>query len=125
MIHPTQIQDMLQAALETGGDFAEVFVEDRTNGQLGMTGGVVDTALSGRDFGIGIRIMKEHFSVYAYTSDMSQQSLIRLVPNRLPRPFAGVERQVHNRSHSIPTRSLITIRLLSFPTAHRNAPRST
>lgn len=26
MIHPTQIQDMLQAALETGGDFAEVFV---------------------------------------------------------------------------------------------------
>lgn len=38
MIHPTQIQDMLQAALETGGDFAEVFVEDRTNGQLGMTG---------------------------------------------------------------------------------------
>ncbi|MGG4213892.1 TldD/PmbA family protein [Paenibacillus sp. FSL L8-0638] len=112
MIHPTQIQDMLQAALETGGDFAEVFVEDRTNGQLGMTGGVVDTALSGRDFGIGIRIMKEHFSVYAYTSDMSEQSLIRLAKSAAKAIRGGGAPGAHTitlHPHAIPNQHPIAI----------------
>ncbi|MFD1885129.1 TldD/PmbA family protein [Paenibacillus wenxiniae] len=77
MLQPIVVERILQAALETGGDFAEVFVEDRTDRDLGMIGGVLERALSGRDYGIGIRILKGVFSVYAYTSDLSEDNLLR------------------------------------------------
>ncbi|MEW4370355.1 TldD/PmbA family protein [Paenibacillus kandeliae] len=77
MLQPALVENILQAALETGGDFAEVFVEDRIDRDLGMIGGVVERALSGRDYGIGIRILQGVFSVYAYTSDLSEQNLIQ------------------------------------------------
>lgn len=71
-------EKVLQAALETGGDFAEIFVEDKTSTSLNMIGGIVEKALSGRDFGIGIRIFKGFFSVYAYTNDGSEENLIKV-----------------------------------------------
>ncbi|WP_379134263.1 TldD/PmbA family protein [Paenibacillus sp. sgz500958] len=76
MLQKSVIENVLNAALETGGDFAEVFAEDRTNGRLEMIGGVLKTSLSGRDYGVGIRILKGSFSVYAYTNDSSEPNLI-------------------------------------------------
>lgn len=81
MLSQNSIEKVLQAALETGGDFAEVFVEDKTSSSLTMIGGVVEKALSGRDFGIGIRIFKGFFSVYAYTNDASVENLIKVARN--------------------------------------------
>jgi TldD protein len=78
MLNSSLIHNILTAALETGGDFAEVFVEDKTVGNLGMIGGVVETALSGRDFGVGIRILDGIFAVYAYTNDFSEENLIKV-----------------------------------------------
>ena len=71
-------EKVLQAALETGGDFAEIFVEDKTSSSLNMIGGMLEKALSGRDFGVGIRIFKGFFSVYAYTNDGSEENLIKV-----------------------------------------------
>jgi len=76
MLHKALIENVLNAALETGGDFAEVFAEDKTGGRLEMIGGVLETSLSGRDYGVGIRILKGNFSVYAYTNDSSEQNLV-------------------------------------------------
>ncbi|TCZ79875.1 TldD/PmbA family protein [Paenibacillus albiflavus] len=78
MLNPSLVHNILTAALETGGDFAEVFVEDKTVGNLGMIGGVVETALSGRDFGVGVRILNGSFAVYAYTNDFSEANLIKV-----------------------------------------------
>ncbi|HWR61202.1 MAG TPA: TldD/PmbA family protein [Clostridia bacterium] len=77
MLPQGTIEKVLNAAIETGGDFAEIFVEDRTGGSLNMIGGVLEKALSGRDFGIGIRIMKGDFYVYAYTNDPGEENLIK------------------------------------------------
>ena len=74
-------EKVLQAALETGGDFAEIFVEDKTSSSLNMIGGILEKALSGRDFGVGIRIFKGFFSVYAYTNDASEENLIKVARN--------------------------------------------
>lgn len=76
MLQEKVIQNILTAALETGGDFAEIFAEDRRNGRLEMVGGVLETSLSGRDYGVGIRVMKGLFSVYAYTNDGSESGLV-------------------------------------------------
>ncbi|MBL0387702.1 TldD/PmbA family protein [Tumebacillus sp. ITR2] len=81
MLSQALVQDVLYAALETGGDFAEVFVEDKTSSTIQMLGGVVDAAVSGRDFGVGIRILNGVFAVYAYTNDFSRDNLIKVARN--------------------------------------------
>lgn len=70
------IEDTLNAALSTGGDFAEIYVEDRTNTGILLIGGKVDSTMSGRDYGVGVRIFKGFNSVYAYTNKSDRDSLI-------------------------------------------------
>ena len=76
MLDRKLIEDTLTAALATGGDFAEVFVEDRTNNGIVMIGGKVESTMSGRDYGAGIRIFKGFNSVYAYTNKTDRATLI-------------------------------------------------
>ena len=40
MLSNKVIENVLYAALSTGGDFAEIFVEDRYNTNMRMTGGL-------------------------------------------------------------------------------------
>ena len=56
MLTKSQAEEILAAALEKGGDFAELFCEDTYSTNLGMVSGRVETAVSGRDYGVGIRI---------------------------------------------------------------------
>lgn len=76
MLNKQVIEDTLNAALTTGGDFAEVYVEDRTNNGIVMIGGKVESTMTGRDYGVGIRIFKGFNSVYAYTNKPDRDSLI-------------------------------------------------
>lgn len=76
MLSKSIIQEVLCKALCTGGDFSEIFLEDTIKNSLKMVDGKVDNAVSGRDFGIGIRIFKGLNSVYAYTNDMGRISLL-------------------------------------------------
>ena len=78
MLSKKVIENVLYAALSNGGDFAEVFVEDRFNTNIKMVGGYVENSISGRDFGIGIRIFDGLNSVYAYTNDSSEENLIKV-----------------------------------------------
>lgn len=78
MLTKSQAEEILAAALEKGGDFAELFCEDTYSTNLGMVSGRVETAVSGRDYGVGIRIFSGFNSVYAYTSDVSRENLIRV-----------------------------------------------
>lgn len=76
MISKNILQEVLAKALFTGGDFAEIFVEDTVNNSINMINGKVENAVSGRDFGVGIRIFKGFRSVYAYTNNSSRESLL-------------------------------------------------
>ncbi len=78
MLSKKVIENVLNAALDNGGDFAEIFVEDRFNTNIHMLGGYVENSISGRDFGIGIRIFDKFNSVYAYTNDSSEENLIKV-----------------------------------------------
>lgn len=78
MLSQGTIEKVLTAATETGGDFAEIFVEDKTSSSLNMVGGIVEKAVSGRNFGVGVRIFNGYFSVYAYTNDSSEENLIKV-----------------------------------------------
>ncbi|MDY0407777.1 TldD/PmbA family protein [Virgibacillus soli] len=77
MLNKALIEEVLQAALETGGDFSEVFVEDLYSNHMSLRSGRLEQSLSGRDFGVGIRIFKGLQSVYAYTNDFSKEGLLK------------------------------------------------
>src|SRR5699024_6734007 len=66
------------AALSSGGDFAEIFVEDKYNTSMKMVGGLLENSISGRDYGVGIRIFHGLNSVYAYTNNSSEKNLIKV-----------------------------------------------
>lgn len=70
------IEEVLSKALCTGGDFAEIFVDDVVSNSLTMVNGKIEKAVSGRDYGAGIRIFKGLRSVYAYTNDTGKISML-------------------------------------------------
>ncbi len=78
MLSKKVIENVLYAALSKGGDFAEVFVEDRFNTNIKLVGGYVENSISGRDFGVGIRVFDGLNSVYGYTNDSREDNLIKL-----------------------------------------------
>ncbi len=77
MIKQSIIENVLEAALSTGGDFSEVFIEDKYNNRLELQSGKIEKSNSGRDFGIGIRIFSGLQSVYTYTNDFTEEGLIK------------------------------------------------
>ncbi|MDV2581732.1 TldD/PmbA family protein [Alkalibacillus haloalkaliphilus] len=77
MLNQALVQDVIHEALTTGGDFAEVFVEDTFKDNLLLQGGRIDKSLSGRDFGVGIRVYNGFHSAYTYTTDFSREGLLK------------------------------------------------
>ena len=59
MLDKLLVSDILYAATSTGAEFAEVFVENNKKNSLGLINGKLERALSGIDFGIGIRIINK------------------------------------------------------------------
>ncbi len=78
MLSQKLIEDVLTAALSTGGDFAEMFIEDKYVTAIDMIGGKIERANAGHDFGIGIRIFDGTNSIYAYSNNAEKENLIDL-----------------------------------------------
>ena len=76
IINKSVATKVLESALSTGGDFAEIFAEDTLSSSIRMIDNVIETALSGKLYGAGIRIFKGLKSVYATTNDLSENGLI-------------------------------------------------
>lgn len=76
MIKQSIIENVLEAALSTGGDFSEVFIEDKYVNTIALQSGKIEKSISGRDFGIGIRIFSGLQSIYTYTTDFSEEGLL-------------------------------------------------
>ena len=70
------IQQVLERAVSTGGDFAELFVEDTLSNGVSMIDGAVEAVNTARIYGAGIRVLKGVKSVYASTSDVTLQGLL-------------------------------------------------
>ena len=76
MIQEAIAQRVLDAALETGGDFSELFMEDTETHSISMLNGTVENATYRRRTGAGVRVLKGEQSAYAYTADTSEAALL-------------------------------------------------
>ena len=76
MIETDVIEAVLTAGIEGGGEFAEIFVEDRRSTSALLDDGRVEELASGRDRGAGIRVVAGDTTGFAHTADLSERSLI-------------------------------------------------
>ncbi|MBQ8972786.1 MAG: TldD/PmbA family protein [Clostridia bacterium] len=76
MISRRIAEDTLRAALKKGGDFAELFLQDKRSTNLSLIDGHIDNAVTGRTHGAGIRVYNGLQSVYVHTNDTSPSGLI-------------------------------------------------
>ena len=67
-------------AMRTGGEFAEVFVEDKRSSSAVLDDGRVEELTSGRDRGAGIRVVVGDTTGFAHTADLSEAGLAALPP---------------------------------------------
>ncbi|NJL95662.1 MAG: TldD/PmbA family protein [Anaerolineae bacterium] len=70
-------QKVLAAALRTGGDLAEIYVEDRVSLALSLEDARLENAVRGVDRGAGVRVFFGNLVTYAYTDDLSEAALLR------------------------------------------------
>ena len=71
--------DLLQAALRRallrGGDFAEVFVEDRDTLGMRLDDGRIDQVTGGRELGFGVRLCDGERTYYAHSDEVGEAAL--------------------------------------------------
>lgn len=75
VIQQDVVERVLGVALRTGGDFAEVFAEDRRSCAARLDDGRVEDMASGRERGAGIRVVVGETTGFAHTSDLSERGL--------------------------------------------------
>ncbi|MCL2571563.1 MAG: TldD/PmbA family protein [Defluviitaleaceae bacterium] len=76
MLDKNLANDVLTAAMSTGGAFAEIFVEETARNVISLINNTVEKSRSGIDYGVGIRIFDGTNAVYAYTNDTDRDSLL-------------------------------------------------
>lgn len=70
------LQEVLGAALKRGGDFADVFIEERQSTMISLEDGRVERVQLGIDKGAGVRVLSGETAAYAYTNDLSKEDLL-------------------------------------------------
>lgn len=88
MLEKSVLERIINEALESSADFAEVFVENTLQNSLSMQDSAVQKALSNELKGVGIRIAKGYKSVYGHTNKTDEQSLMALTKD-LKTAFSG------------------------------------
>jgi len=76
MIDHDVLERVLAAGVRAGADFAEVFAEERRSRALGLDDRRVEQVSSGRDRGVGIRVIVGNTTGFAHTADLTEAGLL-------------------------------------------------
>lgn len=76
MVDKNGLKEVLGVALSNGGDFADIFIEEKQTTGIGMEAGKIERVNSGLDAGAGIRVLSGEVTAYAYTNDLTKDGLL-------------------------------------------------
>ena len=88
MINKKLAQEILNEALKTGADYAEIFFEDSIHSSINIENGKVKVSTANSVSGVALRLLKENQTVYGYTNNFSKKGLLALASN-LSSSFSG------------------------------------
>ncbi|MBN2661175.1 MAG: TldD/PmbA family protein [Tannerellaceae bacterium] len=75
-VSESDLKKVLTAALEKGGDYADLFFEHTYNNYIGLQDGAVNRARSNIDFGVGVRVLSGDQSGYAYVENVTLEEML-------------------------------------------------
>ncbi|MCB0391702.1 MAG: TldD/PmbA family protein [Bdellovibrionales bacterium] len=70
------MENILSAALESGADFAELYLENTYESDISLKSQKISEAISGRNLGAGLRLFYGNESIYTYTNDLTEKGLL-------------------------------------------------
>ena len=70
------LSEVLAAALAGGGDFADIFIEEKDVLGISCEDRKIERVHSGTDAGAGVRVVKEEGTFYTYTNDLTREGLL-------------------------------------------------
>jgi TldD protein len=77
-LDPSTLQKVIRKTLSGGGEYADIFAEKRRVTSVYLEDSRIEKVLSGSDTGVGIRLISEGKTSYAFTNDTSEPSLMEL-----------------------------------------------
>lgn len=80
-MNPQNAEKILQAGLDNGADFAELFIEETRNASVSFQDNRVETATAGISYGVGLRLLFGTDVLYASSSNDDPEHLIKLLKN--------------------------------------------
>jgi Predicted Zn-dependent proteases and their inactivated homologs len=72
-----QLKQVLSAALEKGGSYADLFFEHSFSNSLGLQDGAVNRAYSNIDYGMGVRVVSGDQTGYAYIENITLEEMLK------------------------------------------------
>ena len=78
-MNPSVAVKIFEAGRSAGADFVEIFEEETRSSSLGLKDGQIETATAGTEYGIGVRLLYGTEVLYGFTSDDSEEALVKLV----------------------------------------------
>ena len=78
MLKKEQLEQLLNQALRSKADFAEIFEATSTNASISMLNNQVEKINSVSSAGVGIRLYSGIQSVYGYSNETDMESLMDL-----------------------------------------------
>jgi len=76
MLDKELLTKALKKAISSGGEYAEIFVENKKPTLIHLEDGKIEKVISGVDYGLGIRLIYEASTAYAYSNELPQQSTL-------------------------------------------------
>ncbi|MDD3653350.1 MAG: TldD/PmbA family protein [Desulfotomaculaceae bacterium] len=76
MFEQPTLKEVLDVATANGGDFADIFIEEKRTTGIICEAGKIERVQSGVDTGAGIRVISGDTTAYAYTNDLTRKGLV-------------------------------------------------
>lgn len=70
-----ELEEILAIALQGGGDYADIFLEEKISNLISCEADRIERINSGREAGAGVRVLAGDSTAYAYTNDLSLPAL--------------------------------------------------
>lgn len=110
-VSDSDIRKTLVAALEKGGDYADLFFEHTFSNSVSLQDGAVNRSYSNIDFGMGVRVLSGDRSGYAYVENITLEEMLKAAGtaariaalNKKVKPVSLTEKPLKNNFYAIST----------------------
>ena len=76
-VSEADLKKVLAAALEKGGDYADLFFEHTISNSIRLMDGAVNNSYSNIDYGVGVRVLIGDQSGYAYVENITVEDMLK------------------------------------------------